>query len=390
MEQKKTDLVVYGESGEIVSTKFQRVDLTQPATILSYCSDVKDKISAILHSTAQMSIETESIVLDNGVIESISSFDEALDESDKQRNKKQLPIVKGFKQLLAKAGVDKYEEEERLKTYKGRFEEYCRKLEEVVAAVEQQKQASLNDIELRNNIVEQISPLIEDLEVMIQVGHQDKAAYDAETERIKQGPQDLDTEYMIQYREQLSEVFNSKLHELEKALVLYKEQIQTYRLQQKTDMELAMQADSYIRDQRPILEAQGSVMVFNRQQADRISRMKELNERSNAAIVANARELQQNVEDTVALSLNQGVSLETLQVVDQAIKSGVELFKAGRVQKQAQIEEERVALVSLNDSLDEYQREVLQMIQDESAVLSVIGDKGPRRTLSPRNRGTRK
>ena len=89
MENKRTDLVVYGENGEIVSTTFQRLDLNVPTTILSYCDDVKNQISTILDSTAQMSIDSENIVLDEGLIESISSFDESLDESDKQRNKKQ-------------------------------------------------------------------------------------------------------------------------------------------------------------------------------------------------------------------------------------------------------------------------------------------------------------
>lgn len=383
--EKNNELVIYGEKGEILDCKFARVNLNESNTILSYCSDVKDKISSILDSTAKMSIEIENIVLDDAIIESISSFDESLDESEKQRDKKKMPIVKGFKNFLTKVGVDKYEKENKLKTYKGRYEEYCRGIEMVVEAVEQQKQGSLNGIELRNAIIEQVSPLIEELEVMIQVGHQDKDAYDSETSAMQ--PVDMDTEYMIQYRTQLSEVFNNKLHELEKGLILYKEQIQTYRLQQKTDMQLAMEADSYIRDQAPILKAQGSVMVFNRQQSERITRMQELNARSNAAIVNNARELEQNVQATVDLSLNQGISLETLQIVDQALKRGVDLFKSGRAQKQAQIEQQRTSLQSLNNSLDEYQREVLQMIQDESAVLS---DSTPLKNLSPHFKGSRK
>lgn len=324
-----------------------------------------------------MSIDSDSIVLDEGLIESISSFDESLDESDKQRTKKELPIIRGIKGLLAKAGVDKYQAEERLKTYKGRYEEYCKGIQMVVEAVEQQKQASLNDIALRNAIVEQMMPLIEELEVMVEVGHKDKAAYDAETETLKQGPQDIDTQHMIQYREQLSGVLNKKLHELEKALVLYKDQIQTYRLQQQTDMQLTMEADSYIRDQAPILKAQGSVMVFNRQQGERIAVLEALNAKSNEAIKKNALELEQNIEATVALSLNQGVTLETLQVVDNSLRRGVELFRNGRVQKQQQIEQQRTSLQALNESLDEYQREVVQMIEEESAVLQVFSNSTP-------------
>ena len=47
MEKQNTDLVVYGTGGEIVSTKFQRMDFKVPTTILSYCDDVKNQISNI-------------------------------------------------------------------------------------------------------------------------------------------------------------------------------------------------------------------------------------------------------------------------------------------------------------------------------------------------------
>ena len=379
------EIVVYDNNGQIIDCQFARIDMNQPASILSYCSDVKDQISGILESTAQMSIAAEEVVLDEATINSIASFDEALDESDKQRNKKELAIVTKPKSFLAKMGVDKFEDEARLKTYKGRYDEYCRGISLVVEAVEKQKQASLNDIQLRNEIIEEMTPLIEQLEIMVKVGHEDKAKYDAETDEIRKiQPQTLDTEYEIQYREQLSDVLNNKLHELEKALVLYKEQIQAYRLQQKTDMQLTMEADSYIRDQAPILKAQGSVMVFNRQQADRITRMQKLNEKSNEALTNNARQLEQNVQATIDLMLNQGISVDTLKVVDQSLRKGVDLFRNGRAQKHQQVESQRASLKALSESLDAYQQEVIKLIQDESAVLEVLGDATPhRKRLTP-------
>jgi len=383
--EKENEIVVYENESQIVDYNFARIDMNQPATILSFGSDVKDQISAILDSTAQMSIAAEEVVLDEETINSISSFDDSLNESEKQRNKKELALVKGIKGFLAKMGVDKFEDEERLKTYKGRYDEYCRGISLVVEAVEKQKQASLNDIQLRDEIIKEMTPLIEQLEVMVKVGHEDKAKYDAETEEIKNiQPQTMDTEYQVQFRTQLSEVLNNKLHELEKAVVLYKEQIQTYRLQQKTDMQLTMEADSYIRDQAPILKAQGSVMVFNRQQADRITRMQKLNEKSNEAITNNARQLEQNVQATIDLALNQGISVDTLKVVDQSLRRGVDLFRNGRIQKQQQVESQRSSLKSLSESLDAYQQEVLKLIQDESAVVEVLSDSTPiRKTLTP-------
>ena len=85
----------------------------------------------------------------------------------------------------------------------------------------------------------------------------------------------------------------------------------------------------------------------------------------------------------VALSLNQGVTLETLQVVDNSLRRGVELFRKGRIDKQNQIEQQRTSLQKLNESLDEYQREVVQMIEQEATVIEVYSNTTPTRTSLP-------
>ena len=106
--EKNNELVVYGESGEIVNCNFQRVDLQAPSTILSYCSDVKDAISAVLESTAQMTIQVDELTVDEKDIEKISNFDASLDESEKSTGKNTL--IKGIKGLLGKLGVDSFKD----------------------------------------------------------------------------------------------------------------------------------------------------------------------------------------------------------------------------------------------------------------------------------------
>ena len=369
---EKKELVVYGENGQIVDCKFQRVDFDQPATILSYCEDVKDEIGRILDTTAQMAVDSQEVQVDENMISAITSFDESLDESERKKEKEEkLPVVvKKFKGILSSITGKKEEEEET--TYKGRYQEYCRGIEEVCVAVESQKQGSLNDIQLRDSIIKELMPLIEQLEEMIKVGQIDKATYDEAIAKLKELPPNMDTEYEIQYKTQLSEVFNGKLNELEKALVLYKEQIQSYRLQQRTDMELVMNSDSYLRDSAPILKAQGSVMVFNRQQENRIKTMARLNEATNTAIVNNARELEQNAEGAVELSLNKGVSASTLSVLDASLKKGIAIYKEGRAKRQEQIEKDRQTLLDLNSSLETYQTELLQLIDDDGVMAELL------------------
>lgn len=363
--EKNNELVVYGEKGKIVECKFTRVDLQNPPTILSYCSDVKDAITQVLESTAQMSIETEEEKLDNKLIEQISSFGTVLDESEKDRNGSK-SLVKGTKKFLAKLGINYFKEALEKESYAGRYKEYCDMLDKVALAIERQKQNTLNDIELKNGIINEMLPLINQLEVMIEVGLKDKEEYDLETERLKQEmePNSIDTENAIQYRTQISAIFANKINELQKALVLYKQQVQSYRLQQNTDMELVMSNESYLKDSAPILKAQGSVMVFNRIQAERIETQKALDKATNDAIKENAKQLQVNSQGVVDLSVNGGIQTTTIEELNTAIKSGIDTFRNGRKLKEEKNKRDSESLRKLNASLNEYQEELLNLIDE--------------------------
>lgn len=387
------EIVTYGGNGEVLDCQFARVDFNVPATILSYCGDVKGEISAILDSTAQLALSSEEVRIDDKMIANITSFDQSLDDSEKKKEREEnLPaVIKGIKGILSTLGlkkVDKLTAEET--TYKGRYERYCQGLEEVAGAVESQKQASLNDITLRDQIIAEITPWIEILEEMIKVGKIDKATYDASIEALKQLPQDQDTLHEIQYKSQLSEVFNGKLYQLDKALIALKEQVQSYRVQQRTDMESVMAADSYLSDTAPLLKAQGSVMVFNRQQENRITDLAMLSDAANTALSNNARDLEQNAQAVVELSLNGGITVETLKELDGALKRGIVIFQKGRQQKQQKIAQETKDLQALSVSLDGYQQELLNLIDDRSVLEELLKDsqtsygRGPVKKLGTR------
>ena len=107
-----TEIVTYGANGEILDCRFQRVDFNVPSTILSYCSDVKGEISAILDSTAQLAISSEEIRVDEKMISNIVAFDQSLDESEKKKEKEEkLPaVIKGIRGILSTLGIKKVEE----------------------------------------------------------------------------------------------------------------------------------------------------------------------------------------------------------------------------------------------------------------------------------------
>ena len=361
------EIVTYGEKGEILSCQFGRVDFNTPDTILSYCDDVKDEISAILDSTAQMALDSQEVQVDEKMLANITSFEESLDESEKQKQKEanQPAIIKGIKGILATLGVKRFEEKsEEETTYKGRYEKYCEGLEEVSAAVESQKQGALNDINLRNAIVSELTPYIEILEEMIKVGEIDKDTFDATIEALKALPQTQDTEYEVQYKTQLSEVFNGKLDKLRVALVALKTQVQTYRLQNGTDMQNVMEATTYISDVAPILKAQGSVMVFNRQQENRLRTLAQLNEAANVAMTNNARDLEQNIQAAAELGLNSGITVETLKSIEGTVRRGITISQNFRQQKQQKIAQNKQALTQLSSALDSASQELLQLADD--------------------------
>lgn len=368
----ENELVVFGENGEIVECGFNRIDLQNPSTILSYCSDVKDSIGTILDSTAQMTIEVDELKVDEKDIAQISTFGEQLEESEKSGTKNTL--IKAVKGLLGKVGFDAFKDALKEDNYATRFKEYSDLLDKVATAVENQKQNTLNDIELKKNIINEMQPLVFQLEKMIEVGLKDKEAYDKETESLKlsANANDLDVQNEIQYRTQISAIFNNKLNELEKALILYKEQIQSYRIQQNTDMELVMANESYLQDSVPLLKAQGSVMVFNKIQTKRLERQKALDVATNEAIVENAKQLQTNAQAAVDLSVSGRVNMETLQQLDSAIRNGIQIFRNGKKVKQQQNEKQRQDIKKLNTSLNQYNEELLNLIEGNDASVAII------------------
>ena len=313
MEQNNNELVLYNERGELVECNFQRVDFNNPPSILSYGDEVKEAITNILNSTAQIAVSSEEYKINDSLISSIASFDDSLDNSEKENKKNS--IVKGIKGFLGQLGIERMKEEAEKDTYKGRFKEYCSQIEKVCTVMASQSEASMRDIDTRSAIISEMKPQIEQLELIIKAGKLDKEKFDASILELKKtaSPDDQALQYEIQYKEKLSEVFNNKLSALEKVLVLYKEQIHSYRIQQTTDMQLVMNIKSYLSDSAPILKAQGSVMVFSRLQENRIKTLENVNQATNRAIINNAKCLEQNVAKAVDLSLNNGVSIDTLK-----------------------------------------------------------------------------
>lgn len=369
-KNKQIEIVDYDQKYKITDCDFQRIDLSNPATVLSYGDEVKDRISNIMESTAQMSMDTKKTVIDEKLIANIVGFESSLEKIEKNEKRRKIPSVSMVKNLLTKIGIEQDTEEK--DTYKERYLDYINKINELVKAVEVQKQASLYDIELRDRIAEEITPLICKLEEMIKVAKIDKDEFADSIDDLKSTMQTQENIHTIQYKTQLLTVLNGKINELEKSVVLYKAQIQEYRVQQLTEMQAVMSADSYIKDTAPILKSQGSVLLFNHEQTKRLTALQNLNEKTNETLLKNANVIAKNAEIAVNLSLHNGVEVETIENLNQSIKKGIEVFQNGRKLLNSHITQEQKSLENLSTVLNSYQEEVLHLIDDKTIMSNIL------------------
>lgn len=383
VEPTNQQISTFEDNSALADFTFERVNLNEPKSILAYCDGPKAQITNILESTAQMSVNQEQAFISDDVLKTITSFDESLAEADREAAKQEGFLARVKKGLLLKLGSEKVEKEEQMKTYAGRYQDYIGKINLVIENVEVLKQNALSDIDLRREITEQMKPLIQQMEMMIEAGEEDKNAYDQETANIAATDQSEDAKYLVQYRSQISDIFAKKIVELRKVLVLYKEQLQQYAQQQFTDMNIVMQAESYISDQAPILKAQGSTQIFNKGQSDRIEQLAELNEASNIAVENNARNLEANVKASVDLMVNGGFKTETIASVQQSLQRGNDVLRNGKKQLVIKTQKDNEVLKKINAQLDESQREIISLIEQTSGAVHAIEESSSKNTFRP-------
>ena len=344
---------------------FKRVDFDNPRSIMEYGHDDKQAISDILINTAGFSIKQGRNLLTDEMVKKIYSFDEELDASDKFANRKELPIIARAKKALTRLGVKKFEKEEEQNSYGARYEAYCKNIEEVCNYMEASMQESLNDIELRKQIAWEMKPYLEHLQMTIKAGEADYFLLLEEIEELKKKAtstedsfekEDLENE--IKMKEQLAFVFNDKLDKLRKVFTSYKQQLLVYAEQQHNEMILVTQQQSYIEDQQPILRAQGSSMIFNREQQARANDLDRLNEATNKAYQENAKAIIQNTETIADLAVNGGLKVESIETLHKAIEHGIEVIRETQQKLTDRIAADEAVLRDVNAAGEEFEKDL--------------------------------
>lgn len=390
MENNEEIVLVENNETIVPTHEFERVDFNVPATIMSYGDSTVEKIGAILKSTAELSSDEKEIIIDEEKVSKVLDLDSSLDESDKNSNKKELAVISLFKKMFNKEASKTVTEKENSDTYRSRYLEYCKNIEEITEAIRSQRNSAVHDFELKKTIIDSLIPLVTELDEVVIVGKQDLKAFGKELEDLKakhqeEGGADLYRE--IQAKTMLHEVFRAKVDELEREEVAYKEQIQAYRLQQGTDLITINSQDSYIKAMAPTLTAQGSIMVFNRIQNRRLKQIEGLNELTNKAITNNAVQLEENAQRGANLYINRGISTETLVTMHDSLDRGFKIYKNARIEKAKKIEEDQKNFAKIKASLETFQTELLTIVDDPSIFEEMKKGitSGPKLTLSSKN-----
>lgn len=355
----------------------EQVNINDPKSIITYGSNIQRQISAILESTAQMTVQQQKTFLDDETLTKIVSFEDSLDEANKQAQEK-VGFVKG---LLNKLRIGMNDEtakkEEAMKTYQGRYKDYTENLELVCQNIGAMANDALLDISQRAELAKELTPVIEMADVTVQVGKEYLEEYNAETARIAEQDKTPDGQAIVTRRTQLSNAFLRQINGLEKAVVLYKTQIQDYLLQQDISMTTVQVAYDFIDKQTPVLQMKASGTIYNRLENERLNSLLDVSRAANDAIKEASEATVENIRLATELSENSGFTMEAIEVAMASLEEGVALIKDRKRMLIERDHAEQAALKGINDRLEEQKQEIINLIEDKSvAVLAIEEERG--------------
>ena len=327
----ENELIVYGENGEIVECGFDRVDFTNPPSLISYGDSVIEELANVLESTSQLILETPQEQVDSKIMQEITTFDQTLDKSAEKINNPGLvdKAKRGLSSVLSKLGITALEDALQEESLANQYREQREKLSEVKEILVRQNERIFASITLTSEIIKTMQPLIKKFDTMIEVAKEDLKKFRSEIDALAAtaDPQDERVKNAIRVRVQTADFFEKQLNELQNMSVTYDQTVAEYQLQQITDMSLVSTKTSQIKHGIPVLETQAGLMVKNKEQQQAIAEAKALNDAINNAVKKNAGDLLTNIEGALQLEVNGGITGDTIASVNSTITKAVEVYK---------------------------------------------------------------
>lgn len=366
--EEKNELVVYGENGEILDCKFERVDFNNRPTIISYCDDVIDSIVSVLENSAKISTRTEQELIDSQTIDEITNFDKTLEKTE-EKNQNPGLIVKAKRSvgsLLAKLGFNSLEEHFKEESLEDKRDQQQETLDQVKEMLGRQIERILMGIDITGSIIRDTEPLVNQLDVMIKVGHDDLNAFKEETEALATTADVSDgaAQREINVRRKVANLFEEQLSSLSGMSTSYYQALEEYELLQLADMSLVGTKTKQIKHGLPMMTTQADLMVREKEQARAIQEAKALDDAFNYAIKKNADQILTNVEATIDLSVNGGVKAETQEYVGEKITKAVELYRSRDKKIKDRMAKDKQIREKLKDERNKAKQDILGLFED--------------------------
>lgn len=344
---------------------YKRVNFNEPSTIIHYGQEVKEKIVELFKTVVDSATEYTELALTTDMINSIESFNDTLLEKEKELEKKQKSLIYRGKLFLKKKGLKNIDTEIKIDSYKQQYNEYIAKLEESKKVIESIKQGSINDAKMRKELYEGLLPYLDLLKEVIGVGKEDKEKFEEEIHneedelnKLKSDPtlydsaKATDYEHSIQFKYQLLQLFQDRLTELEKNLVIYKENEQAIKLQQANEFQILLAAESYLTDVISVLSTQAGLNISNRLQRGRINFINKAIEAGNHALDKDAELLRKNIEAVNNLSTHKGIYVSTIEKISEELTLSLNYYIQGREMRKMQTQIDSETIEKISTTLD--------------------------------------
>ena len=231
-------------------------------TIINYGKNICMKINNILEKTSLLVNNDKINLIDENTKHAVESLDEFLNSKSKKNENI-------FNKTLKYLGLKKDENISKDKSY----DEYKKELDYILKSVEEQKQRTLIDIDLKKSVIEELNPLLEELSDLI-----DKGEEKINSLANSQTSDDIFSENINQVR--ILDMFKEHLFQLRQSRILYSDQIQGFNIQINNDEQILKDCNMFLNTTLYILMSQGSMSYDLEKQKTNSNFIKEVQNKS--------------------------------------------------------------------------------------------------------------
>ena len=253
-------------------------------TIINYGKNICMKINNILEKTSLLVNNDKINLIDENTKHAVESLDEFLNSKSKKNENI-------FNKTLKYLGLKKDENISKDKSY----DEYKKELDYILKSVEEQKQKTLLDIDLKKSVIEEIKPLLEELSDLI-----DKGEEKINSLANSQTSDDIFSENINQVR--ILDMFKEHLFQLRQSRILYSDQIQGFNIQINNDEQILKDCNMFLNTTLYILMSQGSMSYDLEKQKTNSTFIKEVQNKSLSITKENNLSLQETLIEINSLT----------------------------------------------------------------------------------------